>query len=282
MKRTLPIIAAAVASAVLFPPHLADGATMSVGTSNNAPSWLITGSGATAARAFQTSANHPGEISLTSNAFRTGSFVSGGSLAAFNGFWFAELTFILPPNAEGITLNCDSLYGNDRVVLQLNGTDIGNADHLGATGSGVMRFPGGLLDAAFTFTGTTSGTISLGFLPGTNTLRLVVNNTGQVPISAPTATFASSADATDAFLHATVIYEISEHPYLRCIMQSGTPSLQIYGRTNLTYAIQSAQELPATNWTTLTNIVLTSSPDSWLDLTATNLSTRFYRAMLVP
>jgi hypothetical protein len=110
----------------------------------------------------------------------------------------------LPPNAEGSTLNFDSLYGNDRVVLQLNGTNIGNADHLGATGSGVMRFPGGLLDVAFTFTGTKSGTISSGFLPGTNTLRLVVNNTGQAPISAPTAAFANGGDATDAFLNATV------------------------------------------------------------------------------
>jgi hypothetical protein len=65
-------------------------------------------------------------------------------------------------------------------------------------------------------------------------------------------------------------------------MQSGAPGLQIYGRTNSTYAIQSAQELPTTNWTTLTNIVLRSSPDSWLDLTATNLSMRFYRAKLLP
>ena len=282
MKRTFPIIAAAVASVVFFPPQFANGVTITVGTSNNASGWLITGGGATAARAFQTSANHAGEISLTSNGFRNGSFVSGGSLAAFNGFWFADLTFTLPPNAEGTTLNFDTLYGNDRVVLQLNGTNIGNADHLGATGPGVMRFPGGLLDVAFTFTGTTSGTISSGFLPGTNTLRLVVNNTGQVPISAPTATFASSGDATDVFLNATVTYEISEHPYLRCVMQSGAPSLQIYGRTSSSYAIQSAQELPTTNWTTLTNMILTSSPDSWLDLTATNLSMRFYRAMLLP
>jgi hypothetical protein len=258
------------------------GATIIVGTSNNASSWLITGGGATAVPAFQTSANHPGEISLTGNAFRSGSFASGGSLPAFDGFWFADLTFTLPTNAAGTTLNFDSLYGNDRVVLQLNGTIIGNATYSGAMGPGVMRFPGGFLDVAFTFTGTTSGTIRSGFLPGINTLRLVVNNTGQESISAPTASFAGGADATDAFLNATVTYEIAELPVLRCVMQSGTPSLQIYGRTNSTYAIQSAQELPTTNWTTLTNIVLMSSPDSWLDLTATNLSMRFYRAIRLP
>src|ERR1035441_9341912 len=129
MNRTLPIIAAAIASGVFLPAYFAAGATITVGTSNNASSWLITGAGATAAPAFQTSTNHSGEISLTSNAVRSGSFVSGGSLAAFNGFWFADLTFILPPNAEGTTLNFKSLYGNDRVVLQLNGINIGNATY---------------------------------------------------------------------------------------------------------------------------------------------------------
>ncbi len=266
----------------MLAPHFADGATVDVGTSNNASSWLITGGGAAGARAFQTSANRSGEISLTSNAFRTGSFVSGGSLAAFDGFWFADLTFVLPPNAEGATLHFAGLYGNDRVVLQLNGANIGNADHLGATGSGVMRFPGESLDEAFTFTGETSGTISSGLLPGANILRLLVNNTGETPISAPTATFSSAGDATDAFVNATVTYETSERPFLRCVLQPGAPSLQVYGRTNATYAIQSAQELPTTNWTTLTNLVLSASPESWLDPTATNLSVRFYRAMLVP
>jgi hypothetical protein len=119
-------------------------------------------------------------------------------------------------------------------------------------------------------------------LAGTNTVRLVVNNTGQTPISAPTASFANSGDATDVYLNATVTYEISEQPYLSCVMESGTPTLQIYGKTNFTYAIQSAEELPTTNWTTLTNKLLMSSPDSWLDLTATNLSMRFYRAIRLP
>lgn len=225
MKRTFPIIALAVASGVFVPANFAAGTSINVGTSNNAASWLITGGGATGAPAFQTSANHSGEISLTSNAFSSGSFVSGGSLAAFDGFWFADLTFLLPINMAGVTLTFNSLYGNDRVVLQLNGTSIGNVDHLGATGAGVMRFPGGAHDVAFTFTGTKSGTISSGFLPGTNTLRLVVNNTGQTSISAPTASFANSGDATDVYLNATVTYEISDSPYLRCVVQSGVPTL---------------------------------------------------------
>jgi len=283
MKRTFPIIAVAVASSILLPPHFAAAVTINLGTSNNASSWLVTGGGAAAAPAFQTSANHPGELSLTSNALRSGSFVAGGSLAAFNGFWFADLTFLLPPNAEGATLSFANLYGNDRAVLQLNGINIGNATYSGTSGPGVMQFPGGSSDVAFAFTGATSGTISAGLLTGVNTLRLVVNNTGQGSnLAAPTATFANSSDGTDAFLSATVSYEISVHPYLQCIMQSGVPSLQIFGVTNSSYAIQSAKELPTTNWTTLTNIVLTSSPESWLDLPATNLSMRFYRAMLLP
>ena len=210
MNRTFPIFVAALSSVLISLSDSAAGATITLGTTANAANWLITGGGATAVPAFQTSANHAGEISPTSTALSSGSFLSGGSLAAFNGFWFADRTFTLPGNALGISLNFNGLYGNDRVVLELNGTIIGNADHLGATGAGVMSFPSGPPDAAFTFTGTTSGTVTTGFLTGVNTLRLIVNNTGVTPISAPTATFANAGDATDAFLNATVIYAVPE------------------------------------------------------------------------
>jgi len=283
MNRVPLIIAVAIASGAPFPIHSTAEDTITVGTSGNASRWLITGAGAAAAPAFQTSANHAGEISLTSDALPHGSFLAGGSAAAFNGFWYADYKFVLPANAAGATLTFDQLYGNDRVVLQLNGATIGDANYHGTTGAGVMRFPGGSLDVGFTFRGTTSGKITSGFLPGTNTLRLVVNNTGQAPvISTPTSGFVADWDATDAFVNATVTYDILEPFYLRCVLQSGSAGLLIYGQTNSSYAIQSAEAVPTTNWTTLTNILLRSRPDSWLDLTATNHSLRFYRAMRLP
>lgn len=181
-----------------------------LGTAGNAPDWKITGAGAVSATSFQTNVNRTGAISLTSNAVRTGTIVPGGNLAAFNGFWYADRTFSLPQNASSISLSFLDLYGNDRAVLLLNGTIIGDVDHLGATGNGVMSFPPGPPDVPYTFTGKSSGTVTSGFKPGINTLRLIVNNTGVVPITAPTATFASATgDGTTAFLRATLSYNTS-------------------------------------------------------------------------
>lgn len=189
----------------------AQGATINLGTAGNAASWKVTGAGATNAVPFQTSANHAGEISLTSNALKGGTFVTGGSLAAFNGFWYADIPFSLPANAVNVSLSFDSFYGNDRAVLQLNNIAIGNMDHLDGTGSGVMAFPPGPPDVPFTITGVTSGTATTGFiLGGSNTLRMIINNTGVTPITAPTATFASTGDATDAYVNATVTYDVPE------------------------------------------------------------------------
>ncbi|MGB8170002.1 MAG: PEP-CTERM sorting domain-containing protein, partial [Chthoniobacteraceae bacterium] len=50
-----------------------------------------------------------------------------------------------------------------------------------------------------------------GFVTGLNTLRLIANNTGVTPITAPTATFASpSGDATTALVNASVTYNVPE------------------------------------------------------------------------
>jgi len=210
MSRTFPLLVAALASAVYIHPDSAGAATITLGTTGNASNWLITGAGAAAAPAFQTNVNRTGAITLTSNAVGTGIFVTGGSLAAFNGFWFADESFTLPANASGIQLSFNSLYGNDRVVLQLNGTTIGDATNLGTSGAGVMSFSSGA-DAPFTFTNTTSGTVTSGFVTGVNTLRLIVNNTGVTPITAPTATFGSpSGDGATAFLNASVTYNVPE------------------------------------------------------------------------
>ncbi|MHA0110950.1 hypothetical protein ACXYUI_28000, partial [Klebsiella pneumoniae] len=89
-------------------------------------------------------------------------------LSKFNGFWTAAETFTLPSNAANVALTFSGLFADDRVVLELNGTAIGNATFNGGTKpvEGVMSFPGpGDMDrpsppsTPFDFTFTTSGTI---------------------------------------------------------------------------------------------------------------------------
>ena len=57
-------------------------------------------------------------ISLTSNGFRTGTIIAGGSLDTFDGFWYADLSFNLPSNATNVALTFSGFFGDDRAVLQ--------------------------------------------------------------------------------------------------------------------------------------------------------------------
>jgi len=56
-------------------------------------------------------------------------------------------------------------------------------------------------------------------------------------------------------------------------------TLTIQGTVGARYQIQSAASLPATNWTTLTNLLLPSSPFIFNDITSSNASRMFYRAV---
>ena len=188
-------------------------AVIDLGTPGNASDWLVTGAGAVGAPAFDTSQTFPGDISLSDNGLPTGNYVTGASFAQFNGFWYVENSFELPANATNVSFDFNGLWGNDRVVMSLNGTQIGNATFGGGTGSGLMRFEESGSDLPFTFTETTSGTITSGFvIGGTNTLRLTVNNTG-VNLAAPTIPSAFPEDSTTVYLASgTVAYTAIPEP----------------------------------------------------------------------
>lgn len=66
------------------------------------------------------------------------------------------------------------------------------------------------------------------------------------------------------------------------ISLSGTqPTIAITGTTGATYRVEYAPSLPATNWTTLTNMILPASPQLLVDpQSVTNQAGRFYRAAL--
>jgi hapalindole H/12-epi-hapalindole U/12-epi-fischerindole U synthase len=60
------------------------------------------------------------------------------------------------------------------------------------------------------------------------------------------------------------------------------PVISITGTTGATYLVEHAPALPTTNWVALTNVLLTTSPQAVLDLSAAaNADSRFYRALIL-
>lgn len=74
------------------------------------------------------------------NGLVTGNFVAGAVVDDYNGFWYAENTFFIPDTATNVRFEFDGLWANDRVVMTLNGVELGNATFAGGTGAGLMRF----------------------------------------------------------------------------------------------------------------------------------------------
>lgn len=58
-------------------------------------------------------------------------------------------------------------------------------------------------------------------------------------------------------------------------------TLKVTGTVGATYRIESTDVLPATNWTTLTNLLLNASPADFVDSTPKTAPQRFYRAVSV-
>jgi hypothetical protein len=85
-----------------------------------ATQWAVTAGGAVNATPYHRPA-YPQFIYITSGGDSTGTFVPGGSLANFDGFWTADFTFTLPADATNIRLNYGNFYADDRAVLTLNG-----------------------------------------------------------------------------------------------------------------------------------------------------------------
>src|SRR5438309_119818 len=108
MKNTLrAAIAVAIFTTAAFSATVID-----LGTAN-AGIWSITGAGASGAAALAVTGGG-GTISITDNSLQTGTYVSGGSLANFNGFWYADFMFVLPSDAINIVLNFSGLAADDR------------------------------------------------------------------------------------------------------------------------------------------------------------------------
>ncbi len=153
--------------------------------------WAVWGAGASDATPFSVN----GHLTITNNQMESGTFITGGTLSGFDGFWYAEETFTLPKDAANIALSFSSFQSDDRAVLELNGVIIGNSGN-GAPGLGSMQFMDGGTLQSFDFTNAASGTITTGFnIGGVNALEVIVNNTG-TGLTGPTRTFQNSGDKT--------------------------------------------------------------------------------------
>jgi hypothetical protein len=207
MRQGCNILKTAIAAAVFTTSAFA-ATVIDLGTSN-AGNWSITGAGAVGATAMANS-TIPGTISITDNSLLDGIYISGGSQSNFNGVWFADFMFFLPDNAINMVLNFSRMFGDDRAVLQLNGSIIGN-EAIDGPGPGLMNFGAG--DSPYSFwVGGKSGIATTGFnVGGLNTVRLLVVNTG-TGRTGSTQGFAFLGDGTYAYLAGTVSYEESPEP----------------------------------------------------------------------
>jgi hypothetical protein len=152
------ILKAAIAAAVFTTSAFA-ATVIDLGTSN-AGNWSITGAGAVGATGMANT-TIPGAISITDNSVQGGIYISGGSTPNFTGVWFADFMFFLPGDAINVVLNYSGMFADDRAVLQLNGSDIGN-NALDGPGLGLMNFGAG--DSLYSFSvGANSGIVTAGF-----------------------------------------------------------------------------------------------------------------------
>lgn len=214
------ILTIATTAALLFFALVTDAAlaatTLNLGTAGNAASWLISGGGAMMAPAFQLncSRGEVGCISVSSNGMVSGMLVTGFS-ANNSGFWYADNTFTIPAGATNISLAFSGLSGDDRIVLELNGTIIGNFCCAAGqvNGNGIMMLDGVNYVDPFDFTNMLAGTVNSGFVVGgTNTLRLIENNTNALlNSSAPNANF-TGGDEENAGVIATLTYTPAAPP----------------------------------------------------------------------
>jgi hypothetical protein len=193
--------------------HFANAANIYVFDTSTPLIWQATAGGAVDATPFVVSgfgnANGQNVISITSSGGDSGTFLPGGSLANFDGFWTAKYTFTLPANAFNVQLNFINFFVDDRGVLRLNGNIISSA----AVGSvvGSMVLTDGGASQPYTFAGTSgnvSGSVSSGFVTGLNTLDIIINNTGAGPVGPLKPNLIN--DGTAFGISGTVSYAVPE------------------------------------------------------------------------
>ncbi len=191
---------------------VAQADTVDIGTAN-AANWTVTADGSTFT-AFQLGGN----VTMTSTGNALGT--SPVDLTKFDGVWLATLSFTLPADAINVELNTTTLLADDKLVVSLNGTDIGNSLVAGGTGAGNF-FRNGASEA-ITYSGNQALSVTSGFvLGGTNHLIVYVNNTDTTDPNAAPSNFAFPTADTSFDLTGAVTYDEA--------VQAGVPEPQYIG-----------------------------------------------------
>jgi len=156
---------------------------------------------------------------MTSTFNSTGSFVQGGSLADFDGYWVAHFTFSLPANATSISLNYANFGADDRVVLTLNGAIFDATgffvDWVHNGTPSMLLTDGGSVEPYSSFSssldGFVSGNVTSGFnTGGLNTIEAIINNTGNGVYGADQNI--NPNDGTSFVLSGTISYSVVPEP----------------------------------------------------------------------
>ncbi len=201
----------------MLAPLFADAAVFSINTAS-AAGWTATAGGAVGATPFVVNgfgnANGQPVLSITSSGNSAGSFLPGGSLANFDGFWTAKINFTLPADAFNVQFSFINFFADDRAVLRLNGNIISSTGAVAPGGSlnGFMVFTDGGPAQPYTFVGpfgTVSGNVTSGFVPGLNTLDLILNNTG-VGLGGGIVPGLAPNDGTGFGINGTLTYSVPE------------------------------------------------------------------------
>ncbi|HXR05027.1 MAG TPA: PEP-CTERM sorting domain-containing protein [Verrucomicrobiae bacterium] len=176
-------------------------------------------------------------LCVTSTGDANGSFLPGGNVANFDGFWVADFTFFLPANATSISLNYGNFYVDDRAVLTLNG-NIFDATGLlvdwvqNGTPSMVLTDGGPLVpysSFSSSLDGFVSGNVTSGFnMGGLNTIEAIINNTGN-GVYGPNQDI-NPNDGTDFALTGTVSYSVVPEPSSLAIIGLGLVSVTFLRR----------------------------------------------------
>ena len=90
-------------------------------------------------------------LCLSNTCGAGGTWVTGGGVAGFDGFWTAQLTFTIPAGATGVTLTYPAFTVDDRAVLELNGVIFASGS---SAGMGEMELTDGGPNNPYTFSAT--------------------------------------------------------------------------------------------------------------------------------
>jgi hypothetical protein len=250
IEQTVIVSAAVFTSLVAYGAHAAGFDFSTTMTTN----WTASGGGAVDVTPYQ----YGTEISVTSTAFSNGTFLPGGSLAQFDGFWTATCAFFLPYGATNISLVYSNLTADDRGVLMLNGVAIGATGTQTTSGGtpGYMVFTDGGPLESYYFSdpdATVSGSATSGFIVGgTNVLQAIVNNTRDGVAGTALRTL-TTTDGTTFRVKGAVSYSLS--PPRLTITRSGTNVLVSWSANYTGSRLETTTNLLAAgSWTPIATV----------------------------